>query len=163
MNANEIENAVDAYLGEMGVTYAVTLSDKGHDKGGWECDAWRVTFSRGKSAFSCPYYTGIGHRAIPEHARAIYNTSSRQLYDRRVMEQAAKPVLPRAASVLYALLRDAEAADMSFPDFCGELGYDEDSRKAFATYMQCCDTARELRAVFTRTERERLAELLREY
>lgn len=141
MNANEIENAVDAYLREIGVTYAATLSEKGHDKGGWECDAWRATFSRGGSAFSCPYYTGIGLRA----------------------RAASKPVPPQAASVLYVLLRDVEAADMSFPNWCGELGHDEYSRKAFDTYMQCCDTARELRAVFTRGELARLDNMVQEY
>lgn len=146
MNANEIKNTVDAYLREIGVSYAVTLSEKGHDKDGWECDAWRVTFSRGGSAFSCPYYTGIGYRAISDMAHA-----------------AATPVPPQAASALYSLLRDAEAADMSFLDWCWEFVYDEDSRKAFDTYMQCCDTACELRAVFTRGECEHLAELLQEY
>lgn len=163
MNANEIENAVDAYLREIGVTYAVTLSEKGHDKGGWECDAWRVSFYRGKSAFSCPYCTGIGYRVVPELARAVYNVSPRQAYDCAVRDKAAVPTAPRAAGVLYSLLRDAEAADMSFPDWCGEFGYDDDSRKAFDTYMQCCDIGRGLDKVFTRTEREHLAKLLKGY
>lgn len=163
MNANEIETAVDAYLGEIGVTYAVTLSEKGHDKDGWECDAWRVTFSRGKSSFPCPYYTGIGHRVVPELARAVYNVSPRQAYDCAARDKAAVPTAPRAASVLYSLLLDARAADMSFPDWCWEFGYDDDSHKAFDTYMQCCDIGRDLDKVFTRTEREHLAELLQEY
>lgn len=163
MNANEIETAVDAYLGEIGVTYAVTLLEKGHKKENWECDAWRVTFSRGKSAFPCPYYTGIGHRVVPPLSRAVYNASPGQRYDRRLMEQAAKPVAPHPAGVLHSLLSDARAADMSFPDWCWEFEYDDDSRKAFDTYMQCCDIARALDKVFTRTEREHLAELLQEY
>lgn len=163
MNANEIETAVDAYLRDIGVTYAVTLSEQGHDKDGWECDAWRVTFYRGKSSFPCPYYTGIGHRVVPELARAVYNASPRQRCDRRLMERAAKPVAPPPAGVLYSLLLDAGAADMSFPDWCLEFGYDDDSHKAFDTYMQCCDIGRDLNKVFTRTEREHLAELLQEY
>lgn len=145
MNANEIETAVDAYLGEIGVTYAVTLSEKGRDKDGWECDAWRVTFSSDKSRFSCPYYTGIGHRVV------------RKLY------RAAEPVAPHPASVLNSLLLDAQAAGMSFPDWCADYGCDRDSRKAFDTYMQCCDTARELRAVFTRGELARLDNMVQEY
>lgn len=163
MNANEIETAVDAYLRDIGVTYAVTLSEQGHDNDGWECDAWRVTFSRGKSSFPCPYYTGIGHRVASNHAHAVYVASPRQADDRRKRDAAAKPVSPRAASVLYSLLLDARAADMSFPDWCGEIGYDEDSFKAFDTYRQCCDIGRDLDKVFTRTEREHLAELLQEY
>lgn len=163
MNANEIENTVDTYLRKIDVSYAVTLSEKGHKREGWECDAWRVTFSRGGSAFSCPYYTGIGHRAVSARAVRVYNRSPQTDYDRRVMEQAVKPVPPQAASALYSLLLDARAADMSFPDWCGELGCDEDSRKALDTYMQCCDTARELRAVFTRGELARLDNMVQEY
>lgn len=139
MNANEIENAVDAYLREIGVTYAATLSEEGHDKGGWECDAWRTRFGGRKTALARPFYTGLGLR------------------------KRARPVAPPAAMVLDTLLRDTQAADMNFLDWSWEFGYDDDSRKAFDTYVQCCDIGRELRAVFTDTERAHLAELLKEY
>lgn len=46
----------------------------------------------------------------------------------------SKPTLP---GVLYSLLMDSHAGVESFPDFCSNLGYDEDSRKAFATWEAC--------------------------
>lgn len=41
---------------------------------------------------------------------------------------------PEAVDVLNCLVSDAGSADYSFEDFCAELGYDEDSRKAERTY-----------------------------
>lgn len=37
---------------------------------------------------------------------------------------------PTAYDVLYCVLSDASASDMSFEDFCGEFGYDLDSRES---------------------------------
>jgi hypothetical protein len=44
---------------------------------------------------------------------------------------------PTSYDMLYCLLSDASANDMSFEDFCGEFGYDLDSRKAEETYKAC--------------------------
>ncbi len=41
---------------------------------------------------------------------------------------------PTAEGVLECLLSDASGADESFEDWCAELGYDSDSRKAEAIY-----------------------------
>ncbi len=43
---------------------------------------------------------------------------------------------PTAAGVLECLLSDASSADESFPDWCGNYGYDDDSREAYRTYRQ---------------------------
>ena len=44
---------------------------------------------------------------------------------------------PEADLVLSSLLLDSSAVDQSFEDWCGEFGYDTDSRKAEATYNAC--------------------------
>jgi hypothetical protein len=44
---------------------------------------------------------------------------------------------PTAADVLSCLCSDASAAGQSFEDWCSDLGYDADSRKAEATYKAC--------------------------
>lgn len=41
---------------------------------------------------------------------------------------------PEAQDVLQCLASDASGADQSFSSWCSDLGYDEDSRKAFRTY-----------------------------
>lgn len=42
---------------------------------------------------------------------------------------------PSPAAVLYCLLSDAAAGSELFADFCAELGYDEDSRRALAILL----------------------------
>jgi hypothetical protein len=44
---------------------------------------------------------------------------------------------PDAEGVLECLLSDSHAADYSFEEFCGEMGYDTDSRKAERIWKQC--------------------------
>lgn len=52
---------------------------------------------------------------------------------------------PTAADVLSSLLLDARCGEMSFEDYCGEFGYDTDSRKDYATWKQCQETALKVR------------------
>jgi hypothetical protein len=44
---------------------------------------------------------------------------------------------PRPADVLSSLLLDVTSADQSFEDWASDFGYDDDSRKAEATYNAC--------------------------
>lgn len=44
---------------------------------------------------------------------------------------------PEAADVLDSLASDANCVTGSFEDFCSDLGYDSDSRKAERTYKIC--------------------------
>lgn len=53
---------------------------------------------------------------------------------------------PDAASVLSSLLLDASACDQSFEEWCGEFGYDTDSRTAESTYQQCVKIGNKLQA-----------------
>ncbi len=86
---------------------------------GWgaDHDTWRVQVRRGQRAFTTDYSAGFGHR----------------LND--------KPQAPKLADVLACLLSDASSGAESFEDFCSNLGYDSDSRKALATWRSCRRTA----------------------
>lgn len=68
-----------------------------------------------------------------------------------------KPVLD---DVLYSLIMDSSASDMSFEDWCNDFGYETDSRKALQTYLDCQNNAHKLRkaGICIETERERLAD-----
>lgn len=55
------------------------------------------------------------------------------------------PVAPGCAEVLDCLASDASSADSSFEDWCAELGYDTDSRKAYSTYQACLGIANQLK------------------
>lgn len=52
---------------------------------------------------------------------------------------------PDAEGCLECLLSDAQAGEQDFHNFCSDMGYDEDSRKAEATWRACQRTAREMR------------------
>lgn len=52
---------------------------------------------------------------------------------------------PDAAGVLDCLLSDGAAYDMTFDEWCGEYGYDMDSRKALKTWKACRRTGCRLR------------------
>lgn len=52
---------------------------------------------------------------------------------------------PDAAGVLECLLSDATAEGMTFGEWCGEYGYDEDSRSAHRTYRACVKVGGRLR------------------
>jgi len=61
--------------------------------------------------------------------------------------------------VLSSLLVDAAVEDYtSFEDWCADLGYDPDSRKAHRTYLGCLKMAPRVRA-FCGNDDEVLAEL----
>lgn len=182
MTSQEIEAAVLESLAATSPTRAKPVEFSAHycgqtSRDGWECDAWRVLFSRGGASFSADFYTGLGHRAEPSKEQKIKarwsfagltekDIRERTIYGRkylRALEEMRSPTKPHAASVLYSLTLDARAADQSFSDWCSELGYDEDSIKAFDTYRACCDSAKKLREIFTRHEIDALTELLQGY
>lgn len=52
---------------------------------------------------------------------------------------------PTAENCLDCLLSDAQGGDQAFEDFCGDFGYDTDSRKAERLWRACQKTAREMR------------------
>lgn len=52
---------------------------------------------------------------------------------------------PTAADVLSCLVSDADALDYSFEEWCGNFGYDTDSRTAEKTYKACCKSGMKTR------------------
>ena len=66
---------------------------------------------------------------------------------------------PAAYNVLACISGDLYTPE-TFADFCGEYGYDGDSRKAFLLFKRCDRFARRLRAFFKdEDERAELAEI----
>lgn len=45
--------------------------------------------------------------------------------------------LPKVEDVVFSLVLDSDACDLSFDDWCSNYGYDTDSRKALAVYLKC--------------------------
>jgi hypothetical protein len=136
--------SVDKLLADAGVIYTVRHRGEGHSPwgDGWPCDQWEVQFQNGRRLWATDYYTGMGRRKpAPEEWDVKY-----------------RPTPPKAADVVKSLLLDAEANSQSFADWCENLGYSEDSLKAFDTYRACCEIGKKLRAVFDRDTLEKLRE-----
>lgn len=156
---SEIETAIDAYLAEIGVTFAVYTAGTGLKRDAWECDGWRVEFGKGAVREMFDYYTGIGYR--------VYNTpaprASRNSMIFADWEKTHIPFPPFAASVLYSLVSDSDARHESFRDWCATYDYDSDSIKALNIYNACCENAERLARVFTREQIAHLETLLQDY
>lgn len=84
------------------------------DDQGWEHQLYTVTFSReGAETISFKWRQGL----------------------------ALEPI-PSVSNVLYALQGDAVYGIQTFREFCSDLGYDPDSRKARKTWKACGKIAR---------------------
>lgn len=55
---------------------------------------------------------------------------------------------PECNEVMHSLIGDAQAGDQSFGDFCADLGYDTDSRRAERIYKGCQRIGTQLSALF---------------
>lgn len=67
-----------------------------------------------------------------------------------------------ALSFLGCLFGDSELGSDLFEDFCINLGYDSDSRKAFGIYSACQKTKIRLRELFSDSQQAEILEYLRE-
>jgi hypothetical protein len=103
------------------------------DADGWEHYAYAVVLTFQGRTMSSPFKCGSGHA---RKSRVDYGTT----------REAMIPVPPSAADVLYSLISDSDACDKAFEEWAGDLGYDTDSRKALATYLECQRLGREVRA-----------------
>lgn len=165
--SKEIEQAVEAYLQEIGVTYSVTGGHETTRDNDWKCDEWRVQFRRpGRQDLVEQYYTGTGHRKLTKMAeRELLQYYAKTTPRRRqaFIDANSKPVAPTATGPLYSLLRDAESAEQNFHDWARDFGYDTDSIKARNVYDACCVVLVKLRGFFSHAERTKLMELMEDY
>lgn len=136
--SDTIRASVDAILVENGVSFlASCMGETTRDN--WQCDEWRITFSRGKESETFQYFTGLGHREETGEYKltmAHLKNASPHCIARVEAEKLKKPKAPHAAGVIHSLALDAQMANGTFEEFCGDLGYDTDSRKALENYLQ---------------------------
>lgn len=125
---------LDDLCASLGVSMEAKLvayvreEDKPRDKR-WPHYHWRCVLRREGREHATEYRTGIGH--IKPRPRHFFGTDAQWLSDK------SAPVAPSPASVLASLLSDGQSASDTFESFCGDMGYDTDSRKALETYLAC--------------------------
>ena len=88
-------------------------------------DPWTVVLRRGdtKQRMTVPFYMGRGHNGKKPTAHDVLNCLTA---DAATTENALKVI-------------------EDFSDWCAELGYDEDSRKAYATFQKMQSQTRKLK------------------
>lgn len=103
----------------------------------WKADKW-IFKIQGKTF---DYYTGLGLRYKDEseyHLESPYDTTCRT----QLLGHIRKPSV---YDLFYAICLDAIFGEDTFEGFCANCGYDEDSRRAYATWQTCQETAMQLK------------------
>jgi hypothetical protein len=121
-------------LDAMGLRMRATRVDArpGSDPTEWDKSAshYRVTLTRNGKSMRVYYSMGVALRDAPSEP-----------------------------DVIHSLLLDASGVDEDFPDWCANLGFDTDSRKAERMYRACERTAASLARLFSAGELSDLNEL----
>lgn len=164
--SKEKREEIEAILAGGDIQFHATHRGQVTRDDGWECDAWQTVFTRqtaGKpESIVFDYFTGLGHRKPIKGApkdKGSPNTLYREQWEKRYL----RPVAPHAADVLYSLILDASACEMSFRDWCANYGYDNDSIKALNTYNACCESGEKLRRFFTTNQLADMTHTLEDY
>lgn len=147
----------------------------------WPCMFYLATI--GSTVFE--YSMGVGHAKMErfkgkENTTAMWKfqmpdewiyalehiNNGRQLKDKKLVAQVAcrvgRDIRPNVADVVASACRDYMSANQAgdFESWCGEFGYDTDSRKAESIYRACIEISGKLRRIgLTHSQAEKFAEL----
>ena len=138
-------------------------------------DIYKITLKRGRRSYSFRFGQSIAHSAKVKdklNGREFtlngksagshgYTHLQPEKFPRRKAEFNHEFIFiegtaPTAYDVLACLTKYDPG---TFEDFCGEFGYDTDSRKAKKTYRAIMDEFMSVSRLFTESEREELAEI----
>lgn len=165
------QDQIAALLGDTPVSVAYVGPRT--DSVGWPHDEWSVTIGD----YRTTYRTGVGHRiwdkphsqrrVLPRgttpHKYTAHELGSPRTLHRESMERAhLKPVEPHIGEVFACLVRDGEAINQSFIDWCGDYGLNPDSIKDRALYDECCAVGQHMRAAPYRAALQSILELASE-
>lgn len=127
------------------------LSREIDDSGEYVQFRFKIKLTKGKKRATFEYFGGK-HAFLPEG----YNKTGKSL------EELIEVAVIDPMSVCAALVSDTQAGDESFEDFCGNFGYDTDSRKAEAIHKACKSNGRKFRQLVGE-DFDAIAELVQDY
>lgn len=141
------------------ITFTAEPQGKRTDDDKWEHYLWQVTIGYNGRTFSTEYRMGTGLVDLKPISSSLSTDYAEQQAKKaggvlrynalgRGKDAIAVPRAPTLTEVLSSLALDARLGDQLFEDFCDDLGYDSDSRKAFASYEACQRMHYELRNLF---------------
>lgn len=143
MNANDTRPTLADLCATKGVTMTATLVSKPKDRNAsgddWKRSAYHFSIAlhyQGRDLVT-EYWMGHGNETLPKAIADDIRSCPRSVHAERMRNSFAIAPKPKVEDVLSSLILDGSACGMSFAEWCGEYGYDEDSRKALATYEEC--------------------------
>lgn len=149
----------------MGLEEKTIEKSEWHPASKYLQDKWSVTIRFNNHSYTTEYYTGIGHRKLIGSDKKEGNKYWDQFSGQYKTEKEAckanwlKVIEPKLDDVMACFLIDAGSAYGTFEDFCGNFGYDSDSRKALEIYLNCQKTRDVMLKMFGRTLFEELSQL----
>jgi hypothetical protein len=133
----------DTYGTEISTQFVGKINDKE-----WPHFEWRVTLTRGDQKHTMPYSMGLAHVQTKCGKRIETHTRYRHRPCEHVRCQGDPvPTPPTLYDVLTGLKSDATEG-RTFAEWCGDYGYDTDSRKAMTTYLACQESETASRRLF---------------
>lgn len=178
-----------AILKGAGLSFSFEQIPQRTDQSEWAKDAshWRGTLknSNGRT-FTFEYSQGAAYRRWRKDAasrKAAYSLSDadkkqigyapgqrvphgfppvrRTLWELGVLEKFTEPTPPDVANVAHCLASDWQSIEnvACFEEWCAELGYEEDSRKAHATYLACLESSKKFASLVGREVAQALADV----
>lgn len=141
---------------QITVTFPPYIVEQVMEPQKYKSDNWQETCNRFIFTIkgrTFDYYTGIGHRELT----SIWSTDKedyKHLKYKNLTESGFRKLLsitratmPSLEDLFYNLVMDSSAANQPFSSWCGDLGYDTDSRKALRIYEECQENAVKMCAV----------------
>ena len=133
--AAQAEPLKNDYSLEMDVAYLGEVT-----KDNWTGDNFKITLRNtetGKEMTLASYSTGTGHRKVnltgDKMPRKSFLVS---VHDADLLQNNTYVVPPSPLSVL-GCIRSDDTRGESFDEWCRDIGYDTDSRKALEIYLAC--------------------------
>lgn len=170
MNAQDKQ--IKAELEKRGIAFNVhyTGTTKRDD---WDCYAFICELNSERFE----YYKGLGHGVTKADLNRLSNKGKfaplRVWMKEKGIESRHEELLsdnkegfvikPTEAELIYSLISDSSADDMSFNDWCGDYGYDTDSRKALDIYLACQANTQKLYNALSRETIETFQTILEDY
>ena len=185
----ETKTKIDELIARLGISMGHTQptleseeTKRDGKPGFWHHLAFTVTLTRnGKTAWTGPYKMGLGNFKAKPSAKILGRAGQwekivRYSSDRDLSKGAADALRihishsilsggPSLPGVLHSLLSDGEGYfdRLSFEEWAGNYGYDEDSRTAERMFHACQETGRKLSRAFTPAEIQELREAFQDY
>ena len=113
------QKTIDQFIREHRALHiAVSTATRTTDDSDWEHDAYRVKLTYQGRQMTLNYRKGVGHQGNPPQLDEILDS-----------------------------IRSEDPCEETFEDWAPSLGYDTDSRKAYATYQACVKQAKQAKAL----------------